>query len=1061
MRRRVRITGMPKAQSGLESKMHNLRAGLGFNANTMPWPIMAGKLSEPPLEVNNTLRPVPREEANLEAEKDEVAAIPTKSGIPDTKVIGGKRHYEGGTPLNLPVDSFIFSDTAKMRIKDPVIQQQFGMPVKKNGYTPAEIAKKYNVSLYKKILADRDADVLQQKTAEMMISNNNMMLAKLALVQESMKGFPQGIPAIAQPYVESMNLDPKMFEQMNPGGESDDQTAQADMMGRYGREIQLPRAQTGDEIQKAQLAKWRKSQNQNEENLSVYPVPYAVPKTGANASNYFIDPARIEQLTKSYNERFPVEGDDAATIIRKSQLRGAEDKARKTKEELIKPLNKDYDNLYKEVTHNFSRFISDIEKNRDKKQRELDNQIKYMKESPYMEGKELERHTDILNRLQRELDQINLKHQVSLINNDSKKTELRKKYEELVLTAGPNYKIYTTEEKEPSYNPETGEFKLIGNNWTKQYKSIDPYEYKAIKAKRDAEATAKAQQEQVIKKEIEANTPYVPSIEERAKMISNEKNLNTVSTPSTEKSSMPDEMKGKTVKVSKSVSSSKKSSSSGSGNIIYKKKKIQKFGGTTSNTRKVVITAAPQYKSGGSVLNRFDGGGKVEKKDGDVYPVEWVQDPDTNEFALEWSDGTFTNKQKTPPTPEQHKQTKDLISTSGPTKEVTQEDYDKLIQLYEKAKAVDPNGRRKTKEAEDFQKEYHKLLPHEAQRIIAADPQPTGKCKDRPDSYYSFECNEDGIFGRRTIQYMENLKKLPVKKKDEIKDTPGTTTTTTTNTTTTTPVTEKLKNTRRYPPVPPSPWVQDVNNLNQAFMNWANVKGYFPWSPPTNIMAPELFFKSPERALAENQSQMNMAANLAAKTRSPQDFYGTYQAISGKGFENAANVIGQVQNQNIDIANQQAMANAAAYNQNAALNAQRQTQLYDQTNATLQNIQATKEQRANEFTKAKNALITNMANKYNMNLLYPQYAVDPYGMIFYHDPKELKPEDQQLTLSQRYQKILNENPVDAEDPEGRKRLWEMAKIEHGVASTTYDDPTSDYERNKRKGVTPYMQYPGE
>ena len=237
MKKRV-IIDLPKGQSGLQVKMRDLRAGLGLNANTMPWPIMAGKMSEPNIQVNSTLSPVPRDEANLEAEKGEVAALPTKSGIPDTYKIGGKRHYEGGTPLNLPKDSFIYSDTPKMRIKDKVVLAQFGMPERKSGYTPAEIAKKYDVAPFKKILVDKNTDKLQKETAELMIANYNLKLAKLALVQESMKGFPQGIPLVAMPYIESMQIDPAEFVQMNPGqGDAGAQQEEAGSTMAYGGDV--------------------------------------------------------------------------------------------------------------------------------------------------------------------------------------------------------------------------------------------------------------------------------------------------------------------------------------------------------------------------------------------------------------------------------------------------------------------------------------------------------------------------------------------------------------------------------------------------------------------------------------------------------------------------------------------------------------------------------------------------------------------------------------------------------------------------------------------------------
>jgi hypothetical protein len=217
MKRRIRIDKLPKAQSGLDVKMQlkGLKSGQGLNYNQMPWPGMVGQMSAPDVEVNSTLKPVPVDQANLEAEKGETATVPGAGGIPSTFKIGGKRHSEGGTPLNLPEDSFIYSDTKNMRIKDQKILAQFGIN-QKGSYTPADISKKYDVNKYKKILADPDTDDLQRKTAEGMIANNNMKLAKLALLQESMKGFPTGIPVVAMPYIESMQVNPAEFIQMNP-----------------------------------------------------------------------------------------------------------------------------------------------------------------------------------------------------------------------------------------------------------------------------------------------------------------------------------------------------------------------------------------------------------------------------------------------------------------------------------------------------------------------------------------------------------------------------------------------------------------------------------------------------------------------------------------------------------------------------------------------------------------------------------------------------------------------------------------------------------------------------
>lgn len=192
--KKIKITGLPKMVYG----------GRAFNQvapNAIP-----NHMNEAPLKVNDTLKSVPREVANLEAEKGETAFIPNLNGMSAHYKIGGKRHSEGGTPLNLPDDSFIFSDTRSMTLKDKDLLQQFGESKPK---TYAEIAKKYDINKYRKVLADKDSDVIEKKTAEKMIENYNMMLGKLALTQESQKGFPQGIPFIAQPYMMMNNINPE------------------------------------------------------------------------------------------------------------------------------------------------------------------------------------------------------------------------------------------------------------------------------------------------------------------------------------------------------------------------------------------------------------------------------------------------------------------------------------------------------------------------------------------------------------------------------------------------------------------------------------------------------------------------------------------------------------------------------------------------------------------------------------------------------------------------------------------------------------------------------------
>jgi hypothetical protein len=152
---------------------------------------------------------VPRDEANLEAEGGEtVYGDLNGDGMPEQNTIKGPRHSEGGVPLNLPEGTFIFSDTKSMRIKDCEILQMFNKPCGKKSYTPATLAKVFDLNAYREILQDPESDKLDVRTAERMLKNYTIKLGALALAQESLKGFPQGIPAVAEPYIQAAGINP-------------------------------------------------------------------------------------------------------------------------------------------------------------------------------------------------------------------------------------------------------------------------------------------------------------------------------------------------------------------------------------------------------------------------------------------------------------------------------------------------------------------------------------------------------------------------------------------------------------------------------------------------------------------------------------------------------------------------------------------------------------------------------------------------------------------------------------------------------------------------------------
>jgi hypothetical protein len=222
-------------QYGGSSMSYLPKAAMGGSPYNQTAPnYMKDDMGEKHMKIRKFLESVPRDEANIEAERGETVVIPNEGGLPAHYKIGGQRHHSGGTPLNVPQDSFIYSDTRGMKIKDPELLKEFGMPEKKGGYTPAEIAKRYDINKYREILQDSTEDDLAKDTAEKMIKNFNLKLGKLALLQEGMKGFPTGIPLVALPYMEANSIEP---EDVLPGLEEPAENPEMEMEDQEATEM--------------------------------------------------------------------------------------------------------------------------------------------------------------------------------------------------------------------------------------------------------------------------------------------------------------------------------------------------------------------------------------------------------------------------------------------------------------------------------------------------------------------------------------------------------------------------------------------------------------------------------------------------------------------------------------------------------------------------------------------------------------------------------------------------------------------------------------------------------
>ena len=196
--KRVRITSVPTmaeggyANTGASRGYGNQQAGQGYALNRF-WNSPAGypgstSQVNPYGKVGNTL-PEAKDGGDINAEKQEmVLGDFDQDGQQELMNVDGPPHTQGGKDVNVPSNSFVFSDTKDLKIKDPQILAMFGMAPKRGGYTPAFIAKKYDLNKLKKILDDPNADDMSKKTAQLMNDNYLAKLNKLAQVQEGMKG---------------------------------------------------------------------------------------------------------------------------------------------------------------------------------------------------------------------------------------------------------------------------------------------------------------------------------------------------------------------------------------------------------------------------------------------------------------------------------------------------------------------------------------------------------------------------------------------------------------------------------------------------------------------------------------------------------------------------------------------------------------------------------------------------------------------------------------------------------------------------------------------------------
>lgn len=262
---KVKILNLPPGITIKDGKVVKMKDGGNLtgdqsNYGLVTYPKFSGSINSDVLNVRHSLNAVPREDANLEAEGGETVLTDLDNdGLFGLYDIKGPRHSSGGVPLNLPEQSFIFSDTQSMKLGGSDLRQ-FGINSRKK-ITPAQVSKRYDLNQYYGKIKDDFADEIQVRSAELMMDKNKKTLSKLAFVQEAKKNFADGVPVIAHPYLISQNIDPIEF------------TARVEEISNSRA---LNKAMSG--MSEQQLTNLMMLQNMIEEsnNQSVYPEPQQV-----------------------------------------------------------------------------------------------------------------------------------------------------------------------------------------------------------------------------------------------------------------------------------------------------------------------------------------------------------------------------------------------------------------------------------------------------------------------------------------------------------------------------------------------------------------------------------------------------------------------------------------------------------------------------------------------------------------------------------------------------------------------------------------------------------------
>lgn len=249
-------------------------------------------------------------------------------------------------------------------------------------------------------------------------------------------------------------------------------------------------------------------------------------------------------------------------------------------------------------------------------------------------------------------------------------------------------------------------------------------------------------------------------------------------------------------------------------------------------------------------------------------------------------------------------------------------------------------------------------------------------------------------------------------------------------------------------------WLQDQIALAGDALDFFRIKKYRPWQATPDVDFVEPTFYDPTRELAANAEAANMAMQTAQAFTNPQQVTAASLAIQAQQAKANADVLGRYNEMNVNAANQAEFTNVPIYNQASMNKANMATQLYDKYTVANQQFDNSRNMARQKLRQDYINAITNRMNTYNLNTLYPQYAIDPStgGPRIFRNPKEMKPAAKSKTINDYYTEALDLDPNMTPQV-----AMQLAKINAGIKEPDYINPYNQQYPFQYPGWTPNQQ----